>query len=104
MGKLENIGLYIESYEPSPRDRKSFYGKAIVERFTDGFILKSYNTEVLAYKKSTGEYYRLWQDWSATTGRHIASVSGLNKAEFCKLAIARHEGNGDLIIKEEAEA
>ena len=104
MSKIVNLGLYIEEYEPTPRDRKSFYGKARVLRFTDGWILKSYNTDVLAYKASTGVYIRLWGDYSATTGRHIASVAPFNKAGFCALPMGRllgyyGENGADIILE-----
>lgn len=102
MSKLLNIGLYIDEYEPTPKDRKSFYGKALVKRFTDGFILKSYNTNVLAYKKSTGEYINLWGGWSATTGRHVAAVSGMNKSEYMAKPLGEFLGNGDVLVKDEA--
>ena len=100
MSKLLNIGLFIETYEPTPKDRKSFYGKAQVLRYTDGYILKSYDTYVLAYKASTDEYIRLWGGYSATTGRHIASVAPLNKAAYCALQEGSYLSNGDVVIFE----
>lgn len=105
MSKLVNLGLYIEEYEPTPRDRKSFYGKAHIKRFTDGWILKSYDTDVLAYKASSDEYVRLWDGFSATTGRHIASVAPFNKAGYCALPMGRllnyyGENGADIILEE----
>ena len=97
--KIVSLGDFIETYEPTPRDRKSFYGKAHVLCFTDGFLLKSYNTYVLAFKKSSGVYYRLWDSFSATTGRHIACVSGLNKSAYTSLKNAHYLRDGDLIVK-----
>ena len=74
------------SYELKPTDsRKSFYGKARVD-VQDGIeVLVSYTTQVAA--KSQGRVYRLWDGWSATTGRHISAFCGLNKAAFEKLPL-----------------
>ena len=50
----------------------SFNGRAFVG--TDNkynMFLISYNTVVVGYDTKTGEFHRLWDDWSATTGRHI---------------------------------
>ena len=50
--------------------RKSFYGKAIAIEHDNGIIeLKSYDTIVA--KIVDGVFYRLWNDYSATTMRHI---------------------------------
>lgn len=65
--------------------QKSFYGKAVVLTFADGTeILRSYDTQVLK-RTPTGKYLRMWDGWSATTGKHIKAFSGLNKAGFDKL-------------------
>ena len=29
--------------------------------------------------------YKLWNDWTATTGRHIKAFCGLSKAEYMSL-------------------
>lgn len=73
-------------YELTPKDgRKSFCGKAIVEIADDGKeTLYSYNTPIIA-RTSDGELVKLWNDWSATTGRHIAAFCGLNKAAYMNL-------------------
>jgi len=73
-------------YEPVPTDgRKSFYGKCRVIVADDGTeTLISYTTPVLR-KHPSGEYERLWFDWSQTTGRHIKAWSGMNKAQFTAL-------------------
>ena len=68
-------------YDLIPTDsHKSFYGKAKVH--DDGKVkyLYSYNTPVMALYN--GIYYRLWNGWSATTGRHIKDFSGMNKKEY----------------------
>ena len=76
----------MRKYKLVPDDsHKSFYGKAIVTVYDDGTeILRSYQTDVLA-KGPDGMYHRLWDDWSATTGRHIKAFSGLSKAEYLAL-------------------
>lgn len=52
-------------YDLIPTDgRKSFYGKA-----------------------AAGELIRMWDGWSATTGRHIAAFCGMGKAEYIKLPV-----------------
>lgn len=82
MKKLVNIcDLY-------PNDsRKSFYGKAKVKIYSDNTkVLQSYNTDV-AKIDANGNAIRLWDGWSATTGRHIASFCGLNKKEFLNLPL-----------------
>lgn len=73
-------------YELIPNNgRKSFYGKAVVETYSDGSaILFSYNTPIIKRDKK-GNLTRLWAGWSATTGRHIAAFCGLNKAGFMAL-------------------
>ena len=67
-------------YELNPiySSRKSFYGKAKIMTGQDDFgaavyTLVSYGTPVLAIRKMDGNYYviRLWDSWSATTGRHV---------------------------------
>ena len=71
-----------------PNDsHKSFYGKAKVKTYTDGTrVLQSYNTDV-AKIDANENVIRLWDGWSATTGRHIASFCGLNKKEFLNLPL-----------------
>ena len=94
-----------EIYELSPRDgRKSFYGKAKVFIADDSGIgargiafLISYDSVICA-RDMYGEVERFpceWNErqldrdnWSATTGRHIAAFCGLNKKEFLDLPIA----------------
>lgn len=77
----------MKKYYLVPNDsHKSFYGKAIVVEKDNGEKeLISYSTTVMKQTK-TGEYIRLWDGWTATTGRHIKAFSGLNKTEYFKLA------------------
>ena len=73
-------------YELLPDNgRKSFYGKAIVERDDDGTeTLFSYGVKIMA-RSANGTMVRMWNDWTATTGTHIKSFCGLTKQEFKKL-------------------
>lgn len=67
--------------------RKSFYGKAIVVIDNDGAeTLYSYNTPVIR-RQTNGRLERLWDGWSATTGRHIAAFCGIGKKEWNKMEI-----------------
>ena len=73
------------TYELTPNDsHKSFYGKAIVTKDENGETLRSYQTDVLR-RNPDGSLTRLWDGWSATTGRHIRAFAGINKAEWDKL-------------------
>lgn len=76
----------MKKYELIPTDgRKSFYGKAIVEVEENGTeTLYSYNTPIIK-RLVSGELVKLWNGWTATTGRHIAAFCGLNKAEYMNL-------------------
>lgn len=76
----------INTYELTPTNsQKSYYGKAYVTVLNDGSeVLYSYNTPVVK-RSANGDLIRLWYGWSATTGKHIKSFCGLNKAEFDKL-------------------
>lgn len=76
----------MSKYELRPVDgKKSFYGKAFVVVENDGSeTLYSYDTPIIK-RTASGELVRLWNDWSATTGRHIQAFCGLNKAGFIKL-------------------
>ena len=77
------------NYELIPTDgRKSFYGKAHVIEKNGVKTLISYTTPVAKINKN-GQIYRLWDGWSATTGRHIAAFCGLNKREFTALPLAK---------------
>ena len=72
-------------YELIPTNgRKSFYGKAQILVDETGETLFSYSAPILHIDKS-GKMTRLWDGWSATTGTHIKSFCGLNKAQFEKI-------------------
>lgn len=70
-------------YELKPTNgQKSFNGKA--EVIIDGLgteTLYSYHTPIIKRYKD-GRLIRLYNGWTATTGRHIKSFCGLNKTEF----------------------
>ena len=73
-------------YELKPTNgQKSFYGKALVKRNDDGTeVLYSYGTPVIK-RTADGELVKMWDDWSATTGRHVKAFCGINKAEYMQL-------------------
>lgn len=76
----------MKRYELTPADgHKSFYRKAIVEIADDGAeTLYSYDTPIIK-RTVSGELVKLWDGWSATTGRHIAAFCGLTKTEYMSL-------------------
>lgn len=79
----------MRQYELIPTDsHKSFYGKAIVQVDSNGTeTLYSYGTKIISRDKA-GTLTRFYIGcWSATTGRHIRSFCGLNKAEFEKMPV-----------------
>lgn len=60
------------TYDLQPYDHhKSFYKKAYVFDTEDWYFLKSYETYVCGVKKSNMTIYKIWDDYSATTMRHI---------------------------------
>ena len=73
-------------YELRPTDgRKSFYGKAVVIVEDNGTeTLYSYNTPIIK-RLVSGELVKMWDGWTATTGRHIKAFCGLNKAAYMSL-------------------
>lgn len=75
--------------EPNPRitNQKSFYHRAYVERSTGYAILYSYETPVAALVN--GEMVRLWDDWSATTAKHVQSFWGcrISKREWLEMPV-----------------
>jgi hypothetical protein len=85
----------MREYELKPiYDRKSFYKKAMVIEHDNGDIeLKSYNTIVARIRD--GKFERLWDDYSATTMRHINSfirtfgIDGGGKAWWTALEVVR---------------
>lgn len=88
LNKCKGMKQLIYSTELIPNDRqKSFYGKAKVKTYTDGTrVLQSYKTDVLIIR-ADGKMFRMWDSWSATTGRHIKAFSGLNKKEYLELPL-----------------
>lgn len=76
----------MSKYELKPTDgRKSFYGKAVVMVEDNGTeTLYSYNTPIIK-RLVSGELVKIWDGWTATTGRHIKAFCGLNKATFMSL-------------------
>lgn len=76
----------MRKYELTPTDgRKSFYGEAVVIVEDNGTeTLYSYNTPIIK-RLVSGELVKLWDGWTATTGRHIQAFCGLNKAAFMSL-------------------
>lgn len=71
--------------------QKSFHGKAVVETYTDGSaVLFSYNTPIIK-RLLHGELVRLWDGWTATTGKHISAFCGLKKAAFMALPLEAPE-------------
>lgn len=82
---INQLILTIMTYELRPVDgRKSFYGKAIVETCGGYETLYSYRTPI-ATKRPDGSIKKLWDGWTATTGRHIMAFCGLNKKQFMSL-------------------
>ena len=49
-------------------------------------VLQSYETQVLR-RYPDGTLHRLWNGWSATTGKHIKAFCGLNKKQYLELPI-----------------
>jgi len=78
----------MEIFELIPKNgRKSFGHKAIVQVDTNGDrTLFSYCTPIIK-QCADGRVIRLWDKWSSTTGAHIMTFCGLNKAEFEALPI-----------------
>lgn len=76
----------MKCYELIPTDgRKSFYGKALVKIAQDGTeTLYSYNTPIIK-RTTAGNLVKIWDGWTATTGRHIKAFCGLNKNQFAAL-------------------
>ena len=65
--------------------RKSFYGKAVVIVEDDGTeTLYSYGTPIVK-RLVSGELVKMWDGWTATTGKHIKAFCGLNKAAYMNL-------------------
>lgn len=79
----------MKKYELIPTDgHKSFYGKAqVVIDDAGNETLYSYETAIIKRTKA-GELIRLYDGFTATTGRHIKAFCGLNKAQFLSVPLA----------------
>lgn len=79
----------VKVMELMPTDgRLSFYGKARVRIEADGSqVLESYTTDIIK-RCADGSLVRLWDGWTATTGRHIKAFCGLDKKGFNNLPMA----------------
>ena len=64
------------------------YRKASVLTENNSETLYSYDTPIVR-RDADGNLVRLWDGWSATTGRHIKGFCGLNKKEFLALELAK---------------
>ena len=77
--------------EPKGLSQKSFGGKAIVEEYENGDkVLLSYLTPVLK-KTKDGKLIRLWDGYSATTGRHIKAFAGITGSQFKSMRVQKEE-------------
>ena len=47
-------------------------------------VLFSYNTKIMV-QDVYGNFYRIWDGWTNTTGKHIKAFSGLNKEGYFNL-------------------
>lgn len=76
----------MRKYELIPMTgQKSFYGKAVVVVEDNGTeTLYSYGTPIVK-RLVSGELVKMWDGWTATTGRHIKAFCGLNKAAYMSL-------------------
>ena len=78
--------------EPKGLSQKSFGGKAIVEEYENGDkVLLSYLTPVLKQTKD-GKLIRLWDGYSATTGRHVEAFAGITGSYFKNMIVQIEEG------------
>lgn len=82
----------INQFELIPTDHhKSFNGRCKVVETRSRIYLLSYSTLVCCWDRNTNKFIRLWDDYSATTMRHINSFMrylGFNlggKAWWCSL-------------------
>lgn len=90
--------MNIYELKPKYNRAKSFYEKAHVIIYDNGIkVLRSYETDVIR-KNADGTFSRLWNDWSATTARHVnefimqeGRACGISKAEWQKMEVATDE-------------
>ena len=82
----------VNRYYLEPKgSQKSFGGKAIVEEYENGDrILLSYLTPVLKQTKD-GKLIRLWDGYSATTGRHVEAFAGITGRYFKSMSVQEKE-------------
>ena len=80
----------MKRYELMPtgnQNQKSFNSKAIVEIDDNGVeTLYSYLTPIIK-RLPDGTLIRLWDSYSATTGKHIKAFCGLDKKQFEALKV-----------------
>lgn len=78
----------INEYYLKPKGtQKSFGGKAVVREYENGDkILFSYLTPVLKQTKD-GKLIRLWDGYSATTGRHVEAFAGITGSYFKRMSV-----------------
>ena len=76
----------MRKYELIPTTgQKSFYGKAVVVVEDNGTeTLYSYGTPIVK-RLVSGELVKMWDGWTATTGKHIKAFCRLNKAAYMNL-------------------
>lgn len=69
---MKDTNHVVMSFELVPHDsHASYYGKAHVMFMSDGSaVLRSYQTNVCSID-ANGAFHRYWDDYSATTMRHI---------------------------------
>jgi hypothetical protein len=78
----------INEYYLKPKGtQKSFGEKAVVREYENGDkILFSYLTPVLKQTKD-GKLIRLWEGYSATTGRHVEAFAGITGSYFKNMSV-----------------
>lgn len=94
--QLLDVKTIIEGYKEHKlipwKSQKSYYGKAIVIETSKGKFLQSYETIVCGIDNN-GQFKRFWNNYSATTAKHIDSfrhengLSGIGKHEWLALPI-----------------
>ena len=94
--------MRIYELTPGGYDRaKSFYGKAKVIEKDGETLLQSYDTTVCKIDKS-GEFVRMWSEYSVTTMRHINAfiemfgISGGDKAWWDALPVEEKPHGGKM--------
>lgn len=81
--RKENTAFYIEN---------GYFPTWAEEHHTDPERgLRQHSTARRWEQYKAGELVKLWDGWSATTGRHIAAFCGLNKAAYTSLQGGRND-------------